>query len=65
MVSKAPKKNFFLAQTQKKILLKIRLILRVRNFTAQMNPKMLHFLYFNPNVAPPIETYCCKNHKNH
>jgi hypothetical protein len=51
MVSKAPQKKILFAQT-KKILLKIRLSIRIRNFAAPDEPlDVTTFLYFNPKVA--------------
>jgi hypothetical protein len=65
MVSKASGKKFFFAQTQKNILLKIRLSIRVRNFAAPNEPltiKKQTFILIQK--SPPIETLWCKNHQN-
>ncbi len=58
--------NFFFGPNSKKILLKIRLSIRVRNFAAPNEPLNIKNFYFNPKDAPPppIETLWCKNHQN-
>ncbi len=65
MVSKASGKKIFLAQTQKKILLKNTLTIRVRNFAPPNEPLIIFFnkIYFNPEGAHTKRLYDVKIRK--